>query len=221
MITLKYFKKDNSVYLSHIDLQRHLIRSFKRAQFDVKYSSGFNPHMLVKLGVPLPLGINSSAEYVTVDCNVDPDVFLHCYNEACVPGLEGVKAFLTEKNPNLAAKVLYADYSIRAFPADKSEEINSLINKKEAILEYPTRKEPDGKRDIAPDLLAIKAYPDSINVCISALKLRADVLCESFAREFEIETDVTEIWRYEQYVRDGYLKTVDEYLTSIATKISR
>ena len=221
MITLKYFKKDESVYLSHIDLQRHLIRSFKRAQFDVKYSSGFNPHMLVKLGVPLPLGINSSAEYVTVDCNVDPDVFLECYNQVCVPGLKGIKAFLTEKNPNLAAKVLYADYSIRANPGDKASEINDLVNKSEAIVDYPTRKDPEGKRDIAPDLIAIKAFPDSINVCISALKLRADVLSETFAREYGIETDATEIWRYEQYVREGYLKTVDEYLASISIKISR
>lgn len=221
MITLKYFKKDSAIYLSHIDLQRHLIRSFRRAQFDVKYSSGFNPHMLIKLGVPLPLGINSSAEYVTVDCNMDPDVFLEVYNRVCVPGTEGIKAFLTDKNPNLAANVVYADYSIRANPAEKAEAIDAIINKKELIVAYPTRKDPEGKRDVAPDLLAVKCYPDSINVCISALKLRADVLAETFAREFGIETDPTEIWRYEQYVRDSYLKTVDEYLASMSKKISR
>ena len=221
MITLKYFKKEESVYLSHIDVLRHLTRSFKRAGFDVKYSSGFNPHMLVKLGVPLPLGIYSSAEYVTVDCNMDPDVFLQCYNEVCVKGMEGARAFLTEKNPNLAAKVLYADYSIRALPGNKAQEIDDLVNKRELVVAYPTRRDPSEQRDIAPELCAVKCYPDSINVCISALKLRADVLCETFSREFGIETDVTEIWRYNQYVRDGYLKNVDEYLESISRRVSR
>ena len=216
MITLKYFKKDNCVYLSHIDVLRHLSRAFKRTGFEIKYSSGFNPHMLVKLGVPLPLGINSSAEYVTVDCNVDPEEFLKRYNEVCVKGMEGIAAWRTEKNPSLAAKVVYADYSIRAIPADKAKEIDSLINESHIVLDYPTRREPDGVRDIAEDICAIKTYPDAINVCISALKLRADVLSESFARKFGISTDVTEIWRYNQYVRDKYLINVDEYLNSLS-----
>ena len=218
MITLKYYKKDNCVYLSHIDVLRHLNRTFKRMDVDIKYSSGFNPHMLVKLGVPLPLGINSSAEYVTVACDLDPDDFLKRYNEVCIKGLEGIRAWRTEKNPSLAAKVVYADYSIRANTQDKAKEIDDLINQNEIILEYPTRKEPDGVKDVAPELCAIKAYPDAINVCISALKLRADVLCESFARKFGISTDVTEIWRYNQYVREKYLVNVDEYLDSLSQK---
>lgn len=66
MITLKYFKKDKAVFLSHIDVLRHMNRTFRRAGIDVQFSQGFNPHMLTKLGIPLPLATYSNCEYVTV-----------------------------------------------------------------------------------------------------------------------------------------------------------
>ena len=48
MITLKYYKKDKAIYLSHIDVLRHMNRTFRRAGIDVAFSQGFNPHMVTK-----------------------------------------------------------------------------------------------------------------------------------------------------------------------------
>ena len=219
MITLKYFKKDECVYWSHIDLLRHLNRTFRRAGFNVKYSAGFNPHMIVKLGVPLPVGVFSSAEYVTVDCNEEPEDFLRRYNEVCVKGLQGVACWKTEKNPSLAAKVVYADYSIRALTEGFEKAIDEKVNARSWVVWYPTRKDPNGEKDIAPLLCGIRAYPTSINVCIDALSMRADVLAKSFAQYFNLSTDATEIWRFGHYVRvDGVLTPVDDYLTALSRK---
>lgn len=217
MITLKYYKKDKAVYLSHIDVLRHMNRTFRRAGIAVEFSQGFNPHMLTKLGIPLPLATYSSCEYVTVQTDENPDEFLKKYNAACVKGLEGIRAFEVSKNPNLAGAVAYADYSIKANPQGKEKEINDIINRKSFVVDYPTRKEPDKKRDIIPDMVAIRCYPDSINVCINAVNMRADVLATSFGRAFGIPTDKNEIWRYCQYVRvNGVLTPVDDYLESLA-----
>ena len=44
MIAFKYTKTDGAEYLSHLDLLRHLDRTFKRAGIQVKTSEGFHPH---------------------------------------------------------------------------------------------------------------------------------------------------------------------------------
>lgn len=214
MITLKYYKKDKAIYLSHIDVLRHMNRTFRRAGIDVAFSQGFNPHMVTKLGIPLPLAINSSAEYVTIQTDMEPDEVLARYNAVCVGGMEGIKAFKVEKNPNLAAKVVYAEYVIKANTAGKEEQINSILNNESFVVDYPTRKEPDRKRDIIPDLHSISCSGDSITVCINAVNMRADVLAISLARAFDIEVDTNNIWRTKQFVNEnGVLLDVDAYLS--------
>lgn len=214
MITLKYYKKDKALYLSHIDVLRHMNRTFRRAGIDVAFSQGFNPHMVTKLGIPLPLAINSAAEYVTVQTDMCPDDFLTKYNAVCVAGMEGIKAFKVEKNPNLAAKVVYAEYVIKAKVSGKEEQINGILNNDSFVVDYPTRKEPDRKRDIIPDVHSINCSGDTITVCINAVNMRADVLAISIARAFDIEVDTNNIWRTKQFINEnGVLIDVDAYLS--------
>lgn len=216
MITLKYFKKDKAVFLSHIDVLRHMNRTFRRAGIDVQFSQGFNPHMLTKLGIPLPLATYSNCEYVTVQTNEDPEQFLAKYNSACIKGMEGIKAFFVAKNPNLAGKVVYADYRIKATPENKAKEIESIMQKDSFVVDYPTRKEPDKKRDIIPDIKGIRCGDDYIDVCINAVNMRADVLAVSLSRAFGIETFPDDVTRIKQYVQDGSkLVDVDTYLESL------
>ena len=68
MITLKYRKSGNAVFISHIDTLRGMVRAIRRAEINMAYSKGFNPHMLLFFSPPLALGVNSEAEYVTADC---------------------------------------------------------------------------------------------------------------------------------------------------------
>ena len=79
MIVLKYLKKDAYTYLSHIDILRHLTRTIRRADLKVSFSQGFNPHMLLNMSVPLPLGHTGCAEYVTVQTEVGAEEFLPCH----------------------------------------------------------------------------------------------------------------------------------------------
>lgn len=47
MITLKYRKSGNAVFISHIDTLRGMVRAIRRAEINMAYSKGFNPHMLL------------------------------------------------------------------------------------------------------------------------------------------------------------------------------
>ena len=63
MITLRFEKQLAMRYVSHIDLLRHIERTMRRAGVPVAFSQGFNPHMQLNLGVPLPVGVGSVCEY--------------------------------------------------------------------------------------------------------------------------------------------------------------
>ncbi|MBQ9715663.1 MAG: DUF2344 domain-containing protein, partial [Clostridia bacterium] len=63
MLIVKYTKTDSACYVSHVDTLRTINRTFSRADVDVDYSEGFNPHMLVFFSPPNAVGVESECEY--------------------------------------------------------------------------------------------------------------------------------------------------------------
>ena len=59
---LRFTKTGRAVYISHLDLMRCMQRAFLRAGLPLKYSEGFNPHALISILLPLPLGEESLCE---------------------------------------------------------------------------------------------------------------------------------------------------------------
>lgn len=47
---------------------------------DIAFSEGFNPHMLLKLSSPLPLGVESDCEYLAAASTDAPDAFAEKLN---------------------------------------------------------------------------------------------------------------------------------------------
>ncbi len=218
ILVLKYYKRGNMTYISHIDLLRHFTRTFRRAGFDIEYSSGFNPHMLINLGTPLPLGISSSSEYLTVRADVDKERFLEEYNRVAPKGLEGIRAFAPLINPNVAGRTVAADYSVRQKGAEeKRREIECIVN--ELTLEMPiTKKGETVYKDVAPLINALKVYHDRLNVSLAAgnTTLRPDKFVEFLAERYGFTAVTTDLWKYEQYVREnGVLLEMDKYLESL------
>ena len=217
ILVLKHYKRGPMIYVSHIDLLRHFTRTFRRAGFEIDFSSGFNPHMLVNLGTPLPLGISSSSEYLTVSTSVPKEEFLERYNAVAPKGLEGIRVFAPASNPNIAGRTVAADYAVRQVGAEtKRREIESVVNL--LSLEMPiTKKGETTMKEVAPLINGIKVYPDSLNLCLAAgnTTLRPDKFALFLAEKFGFEAKVADLWKYEQYVRgtNGALLEVDAYLS--------
>ncbi len=62
-LRIKYAKKSENRFTSHLDLVRIFDRTLRRAGIPVAYSQGFHPHPKISFGHPLPLGLKSIAEY--------------------------------------------------------------------------------------------------------------------------------------------------------------
>ncbi|MDR1778780.1 MAG: TIGR03936 family radical SAM-associated protein [Clostridiales Family XIII bacterium] len=67
---IRFEKTDLMVFISHLDLQRLLLRALRMAGYRPAYSHGFNPHPKLSIALPLPLGFSSSCELMEVELEV-------------------------------------------------------------------------------------------------------------------------------------------------------
>ena len=56
----------NLQYISHLDLQRTFSRVLVRAGLPLWYTKGFNPHIKMVFGMPLPVGSESECEFLDI-----------------------------------------------------------------------------------------------------------------------------------------------------------
>ncbi len=63
---VKFRKVGNLQYISHLDLQRTFQRVLVRAGLPLWYTKGFNPHIKMVFGMPLPVGSESECEYLDI-----------------------------------------------------------------------------------------------------------------------------------------------------------
>ncbi len=65
-LRVKFRKVGNLQYISHLDLQRTFARVLVRAGLPLWYTKGFNPHIKMVFGMPLPVGSESECEYLDI-----------------------------------------------------------------------------------------------------------------------------------------------------------
>ena len=68
-IRVKFSKKGNLMYISHLDLAKTMQRIMVRADIDIWYSEGFNPQPKIVFAVPLPVGVESDCELLDIRIN--------------------------------------------------------------------------------------------------------------------------------------------------------
>jgi radical SAM-linked protein len=63
---LTFSKTGPLKFIGHLDLQNMLEIAFRRSELSFSYSEGFKPHMKYSIALPLPLGVESEAEYLEI-----------------------------------------------------------------------------------------------------------------------------------------------------------
>ena len=65
-VRIRFRKVGNLQYISHLDLQRTFNRVLVRAGLPLWYTKGFNPHVKMVFGMPLPVGCESECEMLDI-----------------------------------------------------------------------------------------------------------------------------------------------------------
>ena len=112
---LKFSKLAGVTYLGHLELADALKRSVLRAGVKVAYTQGYRPHPKMDLGRALPVGIESTCEYIDVTLEGGCDTIDLCaaLNAASPGGIVFAEAIaLEEATPSIEASIIAATYEI-------------------------------------------------------------------------------------------------------------
>ena len=214
MIILKHLKVDDVSYVSHKDILRVLQRGLKRAKIDVKYSQGYVPHMLTYTSTPVPLGVQSEAEYFAIDClDKDKDDVLNRYNLAMPTGMRAVASFCKDKNPNLAGIVVASDYKAKSC-APLPKEIENIKNCESYIIST-FKKGEAVEKDIADLVYDLKVEGNTLYMRLASgnANLRADSFVAHINEKFGCNIKTNDIIRTAQLVlKDGIMTDAEEIL---------
>lgn len=139
-----WFKKDDECrYISHLDLNRCVLRALHKSKIPVWHTEGFNPHPFATFPLPLSLGfrgINECMDIRLVD-EISDEKLIADFN-ACMPA--GVRAFSVTEPIMKAGKIAYARFNIKISSDDMNsrkvyEELTKLFSSKEIMIEKRTK----------------------------------------------------------------------------------
>jgi len=102
-------------FLGHLDLQRTIERSLRRAALPVAYTQGFSPHPRISFASALATGTSSEGEFVDIDLSADmePEAFRSQANRFFPTGLSFPEVRLAPENgDSLFSLVNAADYRL-------------------------------------------------------------------------------------------------------------
>jgi radical SAM family uncharacterized protein/radical SAM-linked protein len=154
-IRLKFMKVGEMRFLSHLELMHLFYRASLRAELPLSYSEGFHPMPRIIFATALPVGMESLAEFVDMECegNITPSEVMGRLNQILPSGIEIIEA---KEVP------VFFHLSSLPHPSVYWIPLDHLLPKEEAILqvkkvldekEFFIHQERDGKKrsvDIRP-----------------------------------------------------------------------
>lgn len=189
ILVAKYNKKFPICMISHIDLLRVVNRVFRRSGVEVKYSEGFNPHMEMYFSPPLSLGIESLCEYVTVYVKSNTGITIEELNKNSPQGMEFTKLMFLTANPNLAAVIDSAVYTV-VCDGCETMDVKKVLDAKEYFLTYDD-KGTEVTKDVR-NLIVDIAYNDNglqLHLKCGNINLKPERLLSGLANQFGFSTE--------------------------------
>lgn len=147
-IRIKFAKTGPVKYVGHLDMLRYFQKLIRRADIDICYSSGFNPHQKMSFAAPLGVGMAGEGEYVDIEVNTFANSIqsIRALNAVSVEGIE-IKSFkkLPDNTLNAMSSVAAADYFVKykdGYEPDFSfyEEFKRFMSEKVIEIEKETKK---------------------------------------------------------------------------------
>ena len=193
---LKFSKTGKIKYTGHLDLLKMFQRAIKRANLPISYSQGFNPHQIMSFAIPLPLGMESEAEYIDMqfDENIEPNFIKDTLNKNMPIGMEILNVVkLKEGQKSAPSIVAIGEYEILLDNNINKNKIDNFLNQQEINVERVSKKR--GKEilktvNIKEDIFNIELIENNkIKVIIStgsSKNLKPDVLIESLYKFLNI-----------------------------------
>lgn len=141
---LRFTKKNNMRFISHLDLDRLFKRAIRKSDIDVDFSSGFNPHEKINIVHPLSLGFESDSEYFEIATKRPYEVanLINLLNSAMPDGIsffEG-KQISEQTYSNLSDASLYAAKIKISKENYKKIDLNKYLSQDQIVVKKRDKK---------------------------------------------------------------------------------
>ena len=174
-------------HIGHLDLLRTIQRSLRRSGLPIKYSQGYNPHMLMSFAAPLSLGHAALREVMEVPLEESvPEERFRLALQACLPEdiiLRDTRA-VEDDHKSPMALLTAARYRIR-FPEDpvpSQAEIDAFLSR-ETIPVMKKTKTKEQIVDIKPMIHELAVRDDAVYATLSlteAASCKPELLLSAF-----------------------------------------
>ncbi len=149
-VRIWFSKLNECKYISHLDLNRCMLRAVRRAQLPIWYTEGFNPHPFVTFPLPISLGIEGVKECMDiriVDDNYDISLIADAMNKYLPAGIRILGATYPKHEPKLIA---FAEYDAKIetdtmTDSELREEIIKLRDRNSVLIK---KKSKAGMKDV-------------------------------------------------------------------------
>ncbi|MBQ3427799.1 MAG: DUF2344 domain-containing protein [Clostridia bacterium] len=187
---LKYGRDDRVKFISHLDFVRCFHRAVRRSALNFEFSQGFNPHPVMTIAQPMPVGVTSECEYMKVGfvTELDADAIVRELNRAMPPGFMFYAAHKLEAKEIDLTKISRAEYIVE-IECEKPCDVSMLMAQEELIVPKKT-KSGIKDSDIRPHIFVVEdmGFKDGIQTvkmivsCGSAYNLKPQTVVEAMAK---------------------------------------
>ncbi|NLW55420.1 MAG: DUF2344 domain-containing protein [Firmicutes bacterium] len=213
---IQYSKTDAARFTSHLDVARAISRTLRRAGLPVAFSLGFNPAPRLSFGPPLPLGLESEAEFFDLELTADlaAEAVFQALKETLPPGLKVIKVQrLIGKTSSLMAGIKALSYQFLLQPhAELGQlQVKSLLEQLWTKSELPVMKRTkSGEQvvNIRPLWLDYRLDFEPEGLVFLTIKvefgprgtIRPDDFCTFLAQDFQIRRVIRKAAFFEEKV---------------------
>lgn len=207
-----WFKKqDECIYISHLDLNRCMLRALHKTRLPIWHTEGFNPHPFVTFALPLSLGFTGERESMDIRLLDEDYPFEKIVTELnkCLPA--GIRVYAACEPVMKPGKIAYADFKMLLsddnVSSDKLCEIcNGLFARDEILVD---RKSKKGIKefDLKPSLIKYNTERQiggvQINITLpagSSNNVNPNLICDALAKYYgvSVNADITRLNLYDE-----------------------
>ena len=179
MLRAVFEKKDNAIWISHLDLMRLFQRAFKRAGLHLKHTQGYNPRPSVSIALPMAVGVASGCELLDFeieDEGVSCEQIVSRLNNALVSGVKVLEVYEGgRKQRDIALLQCAIDLHYKnKIPARAQASIEKLFAQ-ESLIVTKNGKNGPVEQDIIPMIKSFALEP----IDEKTLRIRATVCCQN------------------------------------------
>lgn len=201
---IRYAKTGPARYAGHLDLVRVFDRTMRRAGIPISYSQGFHPHPKISFGPPLPLGLESRAEYVDITLEKPYPAIDASLRHGLPEGLSiiGIRP-IPDKTDSLVQIMTAAEYDVRCAVDSRLTDAISAMLDRDSITVIRRTKHGDREKDIRPGIRDITLTGDRLGFTM-LLSLEDNTLVKPVEVLGLLFEDIpAAVTRTEQYVETG------------------